>query len=365
MLLPTFDVGGAERVALRLASALDPRRYEISIVAFVPGDGRLREQARAKGLHTAILGRRGAAGPLLVFRLYRWLRRARPDVLATFMFHANVSGRLAGRLAGVPVILNSERVVGWESRYRVLINRWTVTLADVLTTNSAAGREFWSGRLGVPRDRMHVLYNGLDTDEFAPGEARPVGAPCVIGVLARLHRANGHDWFLSALARLPGEPNWTCLMSGDGPEGARLSKRVSELGLADRVKLVGHVKDAPQFLRSLDVYVHPALVAGMPNAVLEAMACGVPVVATAVGGTPEAVVDGDTGWLVAPGDIEATTDRIARLLRDPAMRRRMGDAGRERAVAVFSVKSAATRLETLMRSALDRQRRRGVSPDRA
>jgi glycosyltransferase involved in cell wall biosynthesis len=325
MLLPTFDVGGAERVALRLASALDPRRYEISIVAFVPGDGRLREQARAKGLHTAILGRRGAAGPLLVFRLYRWLRRARPDVLA----------------------------------------RWTVTLADVLTTNSAAGREFWSGRLGVPRDRMHVLYNGLDTDEFAPGEARPVGAPCVIGVLARLHRANGHDWFLSALARLPGEPNWTCLMSGDGPEGARLSKRVSELGLADRVKLVGHVKDAPQFLRSLDVYVHPALVAGMPNAVLEAMACGVPVVATAVGGTPEAVVDGDTGWLVAPGDIEATTDRIARLLRDPAMRRRMGDAGRERAVAVFSVKSAATRLETLMRSALDRQRRRGVSPDRA
>jgi glycosyltransferase involved in cell wall biosynthesis len=346
-LLPAFDVGGAERAVARTAARLDRERYDVVVAAFTEGTGRLFAVSELAGVRTRVIGSR--RGLRLVPQLWSWIRLERPHVLLTYMFHANQAGRLCGRAAGVPVVVGSERVVGWEPSWRIGINRLTARWTDGITTNSRAGQQFWATHLRLPIERLDVIYNGVDTGEFRPSDRLP-SRRVRLGVLARLHRANGHDWLLDGLATLRSHHprGWTCVLAGDGPEQTALRQKVARLGLGSLVDFRGHIEDAPTFLRSLDVYVHPSLVSGMPNAVLEAMACGLPVLATAVGGTPEAVADGETGWLVDVGDSHLFAQRAASLIGDPGLRQRMGARGRERAVDSFSIDAMVGRTEALL-----------------
>jgi len=346
-LLPTFDVGGAERAVARLAARLDRQRYEVVVAAFVKGSGRLLAQPELQDVRTAVIGAQRGAG--LLPALWSWLRRERPTVLLTYMFHANQAGRLCGRLAGVPVIVCSERVVGWESRWRVALNRLSVGLTDVVTTNSEAGRRFWSTELGLSADRVEVIPNGVDTDTYRPAE-RPAGGIVRLGVLARLHRANGHDWLLDGLAALRRQvpTGWVCVAAGEGAEEATLRAKATALGLDDVVEFTGFELDAPSFLQSLDIYIHPSVVSGMPNATLEAMAVALPIVATGVGGTPEVVDDGITGWLVDVGDVNSFVEKTSRLLQSAPERRRMGQLGRERIIQRFSLSAVVDRTQMVV-----------------
>lgn len=337
-LLPVLDIGGAERVVLRTAAGLDRRRFDPTILAFCRGTGRLAAETQASGVPARFLRERNARSPLLVWQLFRWLRRHRADVLVSYMFHANITARVVGRLAGVRRIICSERVVGWESKARIAVNRATVRLADAVTTNSMAGVSFWAERLGLPPSRVRLIYNGVDTRLFQP-RAVTLGEPVTIGTLARLHVANDHETLLAALARLASMdlPTWRCLIAGEGNEAPRLQQVCREAGLSDRVTFLGHRSTPAEFLRKLDIYVQPSLVAGMSNAVLEAMASGLPVVATNVGGTSEVVQNGATGLMVPPGDFEAMGKAIASLVAAPDIRASLGRAARARVEERFSL----------------------------
>jgi glycosyltransferase involved in cell wall biosynthesis len=345
-LIPAFDIGGAERVVARTAMSLDRHRFEPIVAGFVPGSGRLLEQLQ--GVSSLVVGEQKAS-VTLAWRLLRTLRQTRPDILLTYMFHANVAGRLLGRLSGVRTIVSSERVVGWEPRWRILVNRATAGLATAVTTNSLAGRAFWARNLGLSPEKIHVLYNGIDLAEFPVRDNVSTG-PTRFGVLARLHSANGHRWLLDGLkqleARVPAP--WTCEFAGDGPELIDLRNRVHAMGLATRVMFVGHRSDASCFLRSLHAYIHPSLVSGMPNAVLEAMASGLPVIATAVGGTPEAVQHGSTGWLVTPGDVQEFVKHAAYVTQNRDAATEMGRRARRRIEEEFSLKVTTQAIEKLL-----------------
>ncbi|HXH06221.1 MAG TPA: glycosyltransferase [Vicinamibacterales bacterium] len=356
-LLPAFDVGGAERAAVRTATRLDRGRFEPRMLAFVRGTGRLLPEVEAGAVPARWLALARRPAPVLLARFLRVIREEAPDVLMTYMFHANQAGRLARRLGLVRAVISSERVVGWESPLRIALNRATAGWADALTTNSRRGREFWAARLGIPGERIAVVYNGVDTRAFRC-PLRAATDVVRLGVLARLHRANGHETLLSALARLAARrAGWRCVIAGDGPEERRLRERAArDARLASCVEFAGHAADAPRFLAGLDLYVHPCLVSGMPNAVLEAMATGLPVVATAVGGTPEAVVDGETGLLVPPRDPAALASALERLIADETLRRRMGAAGRARVEAHFSVERMVADTEALLDRVLARAR---------
>lgn len=346
-LLPTFDVGGAERAVARLVARLDRHRYDVVVAAFVKGSGRLLAQPELQGVRTVVIGSKRSA--MLLPALWSWLRDERPTALLTYMFHANQAGRLCGRLAGVPLVICSERVVGWESRGRVVLNRLTVGLADVVTTNSGAGRRFWAHELGLDERRVEVVPNGVDLDVYRPVERRADG--CVrLGVLARLHRANGHAWLLDGLAALRRQvpAGWVCVSAGEGLEERALRAKAAALGLCDVVQFTGFELDAPTFLQSLDIYIHPSVVSGMPNAALEAMATGLPVVATAVGGTPEVVDDGVTGWLIDVGDVDHFVEKTAQLIRSDVERRTMGRLGRERVIQHFSMSAVVARTQAVV-----------------
>lgn len=352
-LIPRLDANGAERVVLRTATGLDRSRFEPIVVAIVRASGRLADELATARVPSVVLDQGTRPRVQHVYRVFRWLQQNPPDVLLTYMFHANVIGRLMRRVGAVPAVICSERSAS-APMWRVLLNRYTARWMDAMTVNSLASHRYWASRLRIPEGRISIVRNGVDTNVFSPGTG-PAGP--VIGVLARLHPANGHDWLLDALARLDRlapEP-WTCALAGTGREERALRARVNRLGLADRIRFLGHCAEPVSFLRSLILSVHPALVSGMPNAVLEAMACGLPVVATAVGGTPEAIEHGTSGWLVEPGDTEGTAALLATLLRTPDLRETAGINARARVVELFSLEAMVSGLEGVVTELLERR----------
>jgi glycosyltransferase involved in cell wall biosynthesis len=349
-LLPTFDIGGAERVVLRTAAGLNQARFEPVVLAFGRGGGRLAGELEAAGVPIDDLGASGRLAPMVVWRLRQWLRRRPCDVLMTFMFHANLAGRLVRAAGGVPVVVCSERAVWREPTWRLAINRVTAPLADVITTNSREGVRVWARRLGREESSIRLIYNGVNVERI-PVPSRPEHPEVIIGNAARFHPLKGQAFLLEALARLAARadvPPWRCLLAGEGPDLAALQAWCAAHGLDRHISFVGHIDTPENFLARLDLFVNPSSTEGMPNAVLEAMASGLPVVATNVGGTPEAVEDGVTGRLVAYGDPEGLCEALASLVRDAPRRLAMGRAGRARVERLFSVGTMVAETERLL-----------------
>lgn len=300
------------------------------------------------------------------------IRRLRPHVVHT---HASLAGRVAARLAGVPVLYTKHNVVRIPTSAGVVpppagpvkrvFNRWSGRLlADrIIAVSGAVARELVEA--GFDPRQVVTIPNGIDLRPFAAAGAvrrRPFGYR--VGTAARLSPQKGLDVLIEAAARVVRqEPRARFVIGGEGPERPRLEEMIRARGLADRVVLPGFVDDVPGFLADLDVYVLSSRYEGLPLAVLEAMAAGLPVVATDVGGVREAVVDGQTGVLVPAGDPVALAGAILELLRDPDRARALGRAGRQRAEAEFDAELMASRVTELYREiALSpRARRGGVS----
>jgi glycosyltransferase involved in cell wall biosynthesis len=341
---------------LRTAAGLDRTRFEPIVLVLTRGSGRLAVELDEVGVVHHALGKPGDVAPMVLWRLFRWLRQHPCDALMTYMFHANLAGRLVRMFTRVPVLVCSERSLWEETPIRVFLNRLTAPLATAITTNSKEGVRVWAQRLKRPVSSIRLIYNGVDTERFSASRdsARAPGDPVVIGCIARLDPLKGQDTLVEALAILAARtdvPAWRCLVAGDGRELARLEQMRARLGLEDRLVYVGHTAEPERFLRRVDLFVNASTVEGMPNAVLEAMSSGLPVVATAVGGTCEVVAEGETGRLVPARDPAALADALADLLRDGARRLAMGRAGRARVDRLFSLDAMVRATEALLHDA--------------
>jgi len=315
------------------------------------------QQIRALGIPVTDLGMTAKWRLDALWRLYRLLRRRHPTILHTWMFHANIPGRVLGRLAGVPIIISGERTMGQESRWRYWLNRITDPLTDRVVCVSQLVADFVVAEVGIPRHKTIVIPNGIDARAFerlpAQREARAgLGLPLdstLVGTVARLDPVKRLDVLLQALASL--NDVYTIIV-GDGPERTRLEALSKQSEIGGRVHFAGQQEDVRPWLAAMDVFALSSDWEGMSNALLEAMAASLPVVAAAVGGTPEVVVDGVTGLLVPPRDPDALAQAITRLLRDPDLRRRMGCAGRERVEQHFSIKETVRQTEALYETLL-------------
>ena len=268
----------------------------------------------------------------LIARLHRLIRASRPDIVhLNSRIGADVMGGIAARLAGVPIV-HTRRQDNPESRLAVALK---YRLHDrVVAISDGIGRVLLSE--GLPSEKLRVVRDALDPAPFShvPDKgwlAATFGfqpADPVIGVVAQLIARKGHRFLLEAMPTLLACcPRTQVLIFGKGPLDTALREQIDHLGLAGHVRLVGFRDDLPRVLPSLDLLVHPALMEGLGVSLLQASACRVPIVASAVGGIPEAVRDGLNGLLVPPGDAPTLAKAILELLPDTARRQAMGAAG--------------------------------------
>jgi glycosyltransferase involved in cell wall biosynthesis len=329
------EVAGGQAIALRLARAARARGDEIAFVA--PGRGGFTEQAEREGFPVHLLALRRSFQLRAALRLGRLLRRERADLVHTHtLAAANVLARVAGRSAGVPVVSHLHIENHFRPATRALLARldsWSARLCARLIAVSEDTRAAYE-RQGYPR-RIDVVYNGVD---LPANGTQPRNDPPLVAEIARLCDVKGQRELIRALREVP---HARLVLAGrdleqGGQFQADLEREADRAGVRDRVEFAGHRDDVPRLLDDVDVVALPSWTEGLPMIVLEAMAHGRAVVATAVGGTPEAVVDGETGVLVPPRDPAALAAALQRLLAEPELRERLGGAGRRRVEERFS-----------------------------
>lgn len=356
-LITELSIGGAQTAVLRLLAGMDRDRFSPTVVCLYNGGASVAQQIRKQGTPVIDLGmadwwRWDALG-----RLFRLLRRDRPTILHTWMFHANILGRIVGRLAGVPIIITARRNAKIGGNTREFLKRVTACLDDRVIAVSDLVRQAEIDRTGAPPEKVETICNGIDVAQLPPNEqARtetrkrfgiPFDAP-LIGSVGRLHPQKGYSDLLAALVLVRNRaPATRLLLIGDGKLRSDLEAQAQATGLSESVIIAGTRTEIPEILAAFDLFVLPSVWEGMPNAVLEAMFSELPVVATMVGGTPEVVHDGVTGLLVPPGDPEALAKTIETLLADPDRARAMGRAGRQRVIDHFDIRTTVRRTEAL------------------
>jgi glycosyltransferase involved in cell wall biosynthesis len=365
--IPTLNIGGAEKQLALLLRGLDRRRFA-PVVACTTLAGPLRDEIESAGTPVRVFGKRRGADPLLVWRLARWMRRLRPDLVHTWMFTANTWGRLAALLAGRPPVVASERCVDlWKRALHRGIDRTLARFSACVMANSDAVARFLSEREGISPSRIRVVHNGLDprdAERLGPRPPAEVAAirremgiaaeAPVVGDLARIDAKNDLLTWVEVVARLSGShPGLVAVLAGEAvlpaerEYAARLRLAIRARGLEGRVRMLGFRRDLERILPALDLLLHTSEMEGFPNSLMEAMAAGLPVVATPAGGTPELVAEGQTALLAPVGDANALAGCASALLDDPQRRRRMGEAGARRVRERFSMRRMVEETERL------------------
>lgn len=304
-------------------------------------------------------------------RLTRLFRERRIDAVITVgtggdrMFW----GRLAAWRAGVPVIASAIHSTGYPT-YVEWSNRRLAPLTDAFIAVAEEHGRYIAEHEGCPAAKVRVIPNGVDVARFSPQAADaalrdelrlPAGSP-VAGLVAELRPEKNHRLWLQAAAEIHRQmPEVRFLLVGGGPLREELESLAAELGLADVVRFAGRRMDVPELLRLIDVFVLTSDMEANPVSILEAMACGKPVIASRVGSIPETVTEGQTGYLVDPGQPSQVAERLAELLRNPQQAAAMGRAGREWVVTNYSVERMVRGYEDLMTDIYSAKCRQGRS----
>jgi len=357
--------GGAEAQLVRIARHMAESGWRVSVVSLMPvlEYGSVLERS---GITVSSLGiPRGRYDPRALTRLVATLRRERPDVLCTFMFHANVLGRFAARIAGVPKVVSSVRNTTFGGAWADRLLRWTDGLCDVTTTNSQRGASLLAERALVRREALHVIPNGIDVAamDAVPPDREWLAAELGIDEgtfvwvsIGRLEPQKAHGVSIEALARLVARGAGPHLaIVGEGSERERLEREVDSAGLRRYVSFVGLRSDVPRWLRSADGMVLASRWEGLPNVVMEAQAAGTPVVATDVGGVAELVDDGVSGLLVPPGEPQALATAMERLMSLPAAERtELSNRARRHVEGRFGLSTVMGRWTELFEGLVDR-----------
>jgi starch synthase (maltosyl-transferring) len=354
LVITDLDVGGAEKALVNLATGVDRSRWSPEFICLGP-EGELVYPLREAGIPVVCLDVKARRPFQALVRLVRELRRQRPLLIQSFLFHANIAVRLAAPFVGHPWIVSGLRVAEREKRWHRLLDRLTSYGATASVCVSQGVLKFSQEHTGLRTERLTVIPNGIDVGLFDGIDAVPrasIGVPehaHLAIFVGRIEAQKGVDHLLNAaslVARV--RPDWYLAIVGDGPDVAANRRRTEQDPLlAERVRWLGRREDVPGLLLASDVLVTSSLWEGMPNVVLEAMAARRAVVGTAVEGTEELIVPGQTGWLVPPGDSDALADALQEAAGDPDRLRTFGEHARERVDAQFSQSRVVEAYETL------------------
>jgi len=345
-LITELRLAGAERCVYQLATRLDADRFEVRVVALRGGS--VAEMLADAGVAVTVLNMRCKWDLGRLYKLTGVLRRAEPDLVHTHLFHADLAGRVAARLAAVPHLLHTVHTA--EGRFRpwqYASARLLGDYCDGIVCVSPSVRDYHCARSGLPRSQYTVIPNGIDAAAFVRDEQsrsrlrREWGLgddqPVVVFV-GRLDQAKGIETLLSAMSHLAARGQALDLViAGDGPKRHIIENFIRHGEGGRRCRLLGFVQDVQAVLSAADIFVMPSRWEGFGLAAVEAMAASLPVVATRVPGLRDVIKDGESGLMIDCGDVFGLAERIERLAHDPPLRQRLGQRGRQCVVRKYSV----------------------------
>jgi glycosyltransferase involved in cell wall biosynthesis len=326
-------------------------------------EGWLADHLRDARFETHVIPKRPRFDFRMIGSIVRLGREHRVDLFHAHEFPMISNLAVAARLNGFPLVatVHGSEIVSAKLRRRILLGIAARASRRVVAVSHAIER-FLVDVVRVPRRKVQTILNGIDVDRYGNGRGRSglrdsLGIPAtarVIGTVGSLYPVKGHRFLLQSLARLVARfPDTVCLIAGRGELLDDLTREAADLHLTERVRFLGYRTDVADLLDAMDVFVLPSLSEGLPLALLEAQAAGKPVVASRVGGNPEALEDGAAGYLVPPAAPEALADRIAALLEDPARAKLMGERGRSRVRDLFGLEAMGRRYLSLYRACVN------------
>ncbi|MHB1914765.1 MAG: glycosyltransferase family 4 protein [Acidiferrobacteraceae bacterium] len=332
-------IGGSETLAFSLCKRWKAKGIPVRICCLYEREGPLTLMFEQEGIAYDLLdiGGKGLLGRW--FTVGRYLRRYRPQAIHVHHFGLLVNVFAPAYFTGCSNIVFTEH-----SAYVIAHRRWmrrairfVVRFVKQMTCVSSSLRAYFNG-LGVPAHKMAIVYNGVDTERFHPSRLRISQPEIRLVAVGRMVEEKDYPLLLEALARLKKRGYvFRADIVGDGPLASILRRQHEYLGLKDEVNLLGPRAEIPEILRRSDIYILSSKSEGMPIALLEAMATGLAIAATAVEAVPEMIVDNVNGLLVAPGDPDALANAIAQLIDDPVLRTRLGARAAKDACSLFSI----------------------------
>jgi glycosyltransferase involved in cell wall biosynthesis len=375
-LLDSFMIGGTETQAVELARRLPALNYQVTL-GCLRMEGPLVERLSGTAVRVIKVELGGGidspSGMVGVVRLARFLRREGFEILHAHDLWSNLVGMAAALIARVPVRITSQRDLShspWYGTYRRHILRFVQARSSMTLTNAKAIRDGLIHDEGLPAEKVCVVYNGVDLERLEqvrrnPGGLFPPssGTKRVVLVGNMITDVKGHPTlFAAAPDILQSFPKTQFVLVGDGAKRKEFEAQVAQLGLKENFLFLGRRNDVPEILASSDIAVLPSRAEGLPNAVLEYLACGLPVVASALGGNVEVVEDGRTGLLIPPENPSRLAAAVLRLLGDEALALRLAQAGREHVSRNFSFERLVFEVDKLYTSLLEAKGRGRAQP---
>ena len=358
-IIPTLDRAGAEKQMSLLVRGFDRDEFDVHVCALTRG-GPLLADLRKADVPTTVIGKRWRIDPRAYRQLKRHVARLSPALIHTWLFAADSYGRAAGIACGVKCMVCGLRCVDpWKGWVELAIDRYLARRTTRIVANSPGVREFYI-RCRLPAEKIEVIANGVDTARPSRttrgqllAELNLPADSYLIGCVGRLwpqKRLKDAIWAADLLKVIRDDVH--LLIIGEGPHGNRLKKFRDQVEIRDKVHFLGQRADVPRLMPHFNVLWSTSAYEGQSNAIMEAMACGVPVVATDIPGTRDLIVPDRTGYLVPVGDRAAIARHTRRILDDPGLADRLAKAARQRMHEEFSVEKMIARYTELYRRLL-------------
>lgn len=344
-LVGKLGTGGMENGVINICHNLPQSRFQSSICTFESG-GAMEERIDKQVVDVFHVAKRVGNDPILPIRLARLLKRQRIDILHSHNWGTLIEGVVAAKLCGTAVVVHGEHGMIYDQPRQVWAQKlaWRRVDQVLAVSDALASRMFET--IGYPKERIQVIPNGVDSDFFSPSHhskedaRRQLGLPVdgvMVGMVARFVPFKNHLGAIRSLAiAIESGAPFHLALAGGGQLAGELRQLVDDLNLNSKVHFLGELERVRPFLHALDVFLSNSTHReGMSNAVLEAMACRLPVVATRVAASPELLDSGSSGILIQPGNDQALADAVMKLSKDQHLRSRLSEKARERAVQVY------------------------------
>ncbi len=348
-----LEFGGTENMIAMLLPNLEGEH----ILVALKGDGPIGERLRQNGIKVIPLYGKGKMDLSIIGRLYKIIKEEKPNIIHTYLYYANILGTLLGKLANVPIMLTSlEALDVWLKGHHKFLLRICGNYQKVFITCAKKVEESYTNRVGLPANKMRLIYHPMDIIRFSPKEYYNTNKnKIIIGAVSRLDEPtkglqvllHSLPYILKDIKKNKKNLEIEVWLIGDGPSHQLLENLTQKLGLTSIVKFLGSRNDIPELLQQLDIFVMPSLWEGAPNALLEAMSTALPIVATNVGGIPELAEHNKSALLVPSKNPEAIANAILYLINNPSEAQKLAKEARKQIEKRFAMPIIVKQLNDL------------------